>query len=447
MDCGEAASTDRRVAMTPTVSVVIPTHNRRTAVARLLRALAGQLPIDGGFEAIVVADGCTDGTADALAGVSWPFPLIVVEEPPSGAAQARNAGAERATGHLLLFLDDDVEPQPDVLRAHVSFHARCAGGVGIGDLPPRVVESGFFGTILRGWLIGMFDGPRARGHRYIYRNLLSGHFSIASDRFEAIGRFDPALRCHEDWELGYRAIEAGLELRFLPAAVAYHHDATTLAKTQRRRFDDGVADVQLIRRYPELAADLPPARPRQGGFVARALQRLAWRAPAVGNVVARTMRPLLRGYEAARLRYRWRALLEDLLDYEYWRGVALESGGREHLAALLARAPLPAAAEMSIDLARGIDHAKAQLDLYRPRSVRLLVSGVLVGDVPAAGGAERLRGEHLPRLIVRNFRVEYLRAAAQAGVLPVALQPAIVSDAAQLPAAKATDSVPFLAFS
>src|SRR5207247_10519439 len=130
-----------------------------------------------------------------------------------------------------------------------------------------------------------------------------------------------------------------------------------------------------------------------------------------------------RVYEAARLRFRWRALVEDLVDYEYWRGVASESGGRKNLAALMDRTALPATAEMSIDLAGGIEQAKAQLDLYRPRSVRLLVGGVFVGDVPAAGGAERLRGEHLPRIIVRNFRLQYLRAAARAGVIPTALQP------------------------
>jgi len=41
------------------------------------------------------------------------------------------------------------------------------------------------------------------------------------------------------------------------------------------------------------------------------------------------------------LRFRWRALLEDLLDYWYWRGIAQATGGTARLAALLQNAPPP----------------------------------------------------------------------------------------------------------
>ena len=285
----------------------------------------------------MVCDGCTDGTAGALRLASWTYHVVVLSQDASGPAAARNAGAARAEGGVLLFLDDDVEPLPNLLRAHLAFHARHPRGVGVGDLPPQIEADGFFTTVLRGWWLGMHEGPRAGGHRYIFRDLLSGHFSIGREVFRELGGFDNALRCHEDWELGYRAIEAGLDLRFLPEAIALHHDVTTLQKTLGRKFDDGVADVQLIQRYPDLVHDLPLGRPAAPGRRARLLRALAWRRPLASDAMARLLRGALRGCEAARLRFRWRAFLENLLD----QAVLARSRGVGRIARL---APCPSRA-------------------------------------------------------------------------------------------------------
>lgn len=403
------------------VTVVVPTHNRRAAVVRLLHALNRQEPIRGRFDAVVVCDGCTDGTASAIRVAPWAFPVLVLSQSTSGPAAARNAGARRASGRIFLFLDDDVEPLPNLLRAHAAFHERFSRGVAVGDLRPQIEARDFFGTLLRGWWLGMHEGPRERGHRYIFRDLLTSHFSIGREAFRELGGFDDALRCHEDWELGYRAIQAGLDLQFLPEAIAVHHDATTLEKTLGRKFDDGVADVQLIQRYPELVHDLPLGRPTDVDRLGRALRELAWRWPRTSDAVAGALRVALRGYEAARLRFRWCAMLENLLDHAYWRGVATAAGSPEVLRGMVERAPARESPSLTIDLARGIDAARGELDAKRPRSIRLVIAGEFVGDVPAVPGAERLRGEHLPRIIARQFEREYLRAASAAGVPATAL--------------------------
>src|SRR3954454_3536316 len=64
----------------PTLSVVIPTYNRRDGILRLLQALAEQtLPSDQ-FEVVVVNDGSTDDTAEALACFAAPYRLRVLEQ-------------------------------------------------------------------------------------------------------------------------------------------------------------------------------------------------------------------------------------------------------------------------------------------------------------------------------------------------------------------------------
>jgi GT2 family glycosyltransferase len=412
------------------VTIVIPTHNRVQALMRLLRSLEQQLPVPGGFEVVVVSDGSTDGTAAAISNADWTFPIILHEQVPSGPAVARNAGAARAVGDVLLFLDDDVEPTPEVVRVHAMFHSGSKNSVGIGDLQPVVSAGGYFGTIVRGWWHTMNEGPRQRGHRYHYRDLLTGHFSIPRRSFEELGGFNSLLRSHEDWELGYRAIAAGMNFRFLPDAVVTHHETATLAKTFNRKFHDGAADVQLLEWYPALISDLPVGRPLNRGRLASALRRLAWTMPLVGDGAARGLRGLLHVFEAARLRFKWRALLEDLLDYWYWRGVREASGDRDHLRALIDRAPRSQAPDVTIDLDDGIDAAKARVDAARPASARLMFAGEHVGDVAAVSGAERLRGEHLPRLLIERFPLAYVRAAAHAHELPWNLIPHVAQGAA-----------------
>ncbi len=111
----------------PAVSVVIPTYNRRAQLAQALDGLAKQDPVDGGFEVIVVSDGCTDGTDEYLASDDVPVPVTALRQPNSGPAAARNRGIDAAQGELVVFIDDDVVPEHDFLAAHLHSHRRRTG--------------------------------------------------------------------------------------------------------------------------------------------------------------------------------------------------------------------------------------------------------------------------------------------------------------------------------
>ena len=405
----------------PAVSVVVPTKTRRDAVLRLLDALARGGKMAGRFEVVVVDDGSTDDTVAQVAGREWPFALRVIEQRGLGAAVARNAGARVATGEVLLFLDDDVEPIPDLVAAHAAFHASQRDVVGLGDLPPRIQGSTFFAIMLRSWWEETLRSVRRTRHRYSYRDLLSGHFSIPRTLFERVGGFDEALRCREDYELGYRLVSAGIALHFVPGAAAWHHDSTDLAKAFRRKLDEGEADVRLLQRHPAFASSLPLSvwnwRPR----IQRVLGWFAWEAPRVGPAVAATLTALLPALEYLKFRWRWRWLLDSLLGYWYWRGVAGAIGSRAALARLIASAPAVGGPALTIDLASGLEDAETRIDETRPRSLRLVFGADEIGTVPEVPGAEPLRGIHLKALLAKRFRPEYLRALTASGAVPETL--------------------------
>ncbi len=110
--------------MIPEVSVVIPTHNRRTMVAQALASVLVQRGT--GFELIVVDDGSTDGTAEDLHTLcETNDPVRVISMPHRGPAAARNAGVAAARAELVAFLDSDdlwmagkLARQRDFMRAN-----------------------------------------------------------------------------------------------------------------------------------------------------------------------------------------------------------------------------------------------------------------------------------------------------------------------------------------
>ena len=106
---------------------------------------------------------------------------------------------------------------------------------------------------------------------------------------------------------------------------------------------------------------------------------------------------------------------------------------------MLRKAPVPAAPELELDLARGIAEAEHRLDELRPRSVRFVYGEHVIGTLPERDGAERLRGIHLRETIVRHFAREYLRAAARAGAIPNGL-PALPAEILNESATRDTDS-------
>ncbi|HUL01647.1 MAG TPA: glycosyltransferase family A protein [Gemmatimonadales bacterium] len=87
------------------VSVVIPTYNRAAFLAEALNSVLAQTFTD--YEVIVVDDGSTDGTLQAVEGVGDPRVKLVSLPHTGSPARARNAGIKRARGRYLAFLDSD----------------------------------------------------------------------------------------------------------------------------------------------------------------------------------------------------------------------------------------------------------------------------------------------------------------------------------------------------
>ena len=102
--------------MTASVTVVIPTYNRRATVGRAVESVLAQTARPA--EIIVVDDGSRDGSAEMLV-ERHGAAIRVIEQANAGAAAARNAGVLNASGMLVAFLDSDDVWDPGKLAAQL----------------------------------------------------------------------------------------------------------------------------------------------------------------------------------------------------------------------------------------------------------------------------------------------------------------------------------------
>lgn len=104
------------------ISVVIPTYNRLSYLREALQSVFTQTrPAD---EIIVVDDGSSDGTAEALADFVSTVPLRIISQQNAGQAAARNRGILAAQGTWVAFLDSDDLWMPRKLEEQMAFLIR-----------------------------------------------------------------------------------------------------------------------------------------------------------------------------------------------------------------------------------------------------------------------------------------------------------------------------------
>jgi len=374
------------------------------------------------LEVVVVTDRCVDETADLLGRYAAPFRLtvLVLEDPAQGPASARNLGASSATGQLLLFIDDDIEPTPSLVMTHVQAHQEHSGRVVIGPYVPALRgRVGYLRQQLRKWWEDKFHAMRQPGHRFSYSDILSGNLSLETRMFRQVGGFDTAFPCaHEDYELGIRLMNADAAVCFVPDALALHHEheSTNLSRTFQRARLEGRADVLIGHRHPDLRPTLPLVKLQHpSGVPGTFVHLLAYRFGRLGDACARLIQLILKPVEQLHFHSRWERLYRGLRYYWYLRGVAEEIGTHRELVAFIQEAPLHPIQDdlnLQIDLADGIESAELRLDRERPSSVRLRYGQQLIGRIPPGPGLERLRGRHLRPMLATDLAWPFVQALA-----------------------------------
>lgn len=229
------------------VSVIIPAFNAEETIGDALAALEAQT-CQKPFEILVVDDGSTDATARIVQ--SYPH-VKYLFQPNAGPASARNYGARRATGNILLFTDADCCPEREWVEKMVG---------GFSD-PDIAVVAGGYGIANPGsWLARVIHYEiKYRHHRLMPefpKAFGSYNFAIRHEVFDAVGGFNAAYRraSGEDNDLSYKVLQRGSRIRFLRSALVDHYHQTKFGKYMKEQFRHGIWRVRMYIDHPVMAA-------------------------------------------------------------------------------------------------------------------------------------------------------------------------------------------------
>ncbi len=276
----------------PLVSVITPAFNVQDHVGEAIRSALEQTFTN--IEVIVVDDGSTDGTADALQPFLADQRFRYERQQSGGPHRARNRALDLAQGELFAFLDADDYWYPQKLELQVPLFEKRGG--------PGVVYSN------RQWVDAkgqpLTTTPvfrRIRADRPVEKLILANGIPMSTaianrQCFEVTGRFDESLPCASDWDFWLRAsMHCWFDYVEQPLAAhrkwgAQQLTANSMAQAEtgiliQRKFLEqhagsvgrGVVSRAWSRRYERRGRILAEMGRRQEGF--RDLARALWHSP------------------------------------------------------------------------------------------------------------------------------------------------------------------------
>jgi glycosyltransferase involved in cell wall biosynthesis len=238
------------------LSVVIATHNRAEQLDRALDSLQRQSLSTDSFEVIVVNNGSSDPTDAVVRSYVERRPhWHLVREAKPGAAAARNTGIRLSRAPLVLFLDDDIVADRELVAQHVESHRVRPDVAVLGAVrfPWKGDETPLFACLHRHpELFQSFAFLDAENVSFQY--FYTCNLSMARSFFTQGPGFDERFTTSgfEDTELGYRFVKTGHRIVFNEKASALHDVRTTYPQFSQKRYASGRWARYFIGQYPEV---------------------------------------------------------------------------------------------------------------------------------------------------------------------------------------------------
>lgn len=229
------------------ISIIIPTFNRRRELTECLESLAHQEGSPN-FEVIVVDDGSEDGTFESIQSnsIRFPFPLKVIQQKRGGPGKARNTGARHAKGSTLLFIDSDCCAKTNwvkCLSGKIVCDDKIVGGPAITSLKASLFSMAV-NYITHTWIGGWGDKWHAFGLIPGFR-LRGMNFGIKREFFLSQNGFKQ-LWYGEDTEFSERLRAQGYSIKRSDEVIVIHCESRSVYDYMLEAFAKGWTVIKLL---------------------------------------------------------------------------------------------------------------------------------------------------------------------------------------------------------
>jgi glycosyltransferase involved in cell wall biosynthesis len=201
----------------PYFSVVIPTYNRVDSVQRALASVLVQTYRN--FEIIVVDDGSTDGTEEALSSVV-DSRFSYLRQANSGGSRARNLGIDRAKGAFIAFLDSDDEWLPTKLEVFAGTIGTSRSDVYYSS---AIVDRGN-GVVAVKPGRGLAEGEPVDEYLFCAGETISTITMVVRAELAKHVRFLDGLKKGQDLDFAVRLYRAGGKFQYIDKPLSYWND-------------------------------------------------------------------------------------------------------------------------------------------------------------------------------------------------------------------------------
>lgn len=290
-------------------SIIIPTYRRELHLRVALQSVAALEYPREEFEVVVVDDGASAASAAAVRDFEATLRIRYVPQPVrQGPAHARNIGASVADGRYLAFVDDDCEVAPDWLSRYDDAIARehddslALGGRTLNA--PNNTIYGISSQYLVDFLYDWYNRDSEHASFFATNNLVCERSAFLSLKgFDETFRFAAA----EDRDFCDRWREMGRRLAYVPGAVVYHHQRSSLSGFLAQHAGYGRGAVDLHSTRDARGVDRPRLEPM--GFylnlIAYPVRRIGGaKLPALIALAAASQAAYAYGYFRERVRRR-----------------------------------------------------------------------------------------------------------------------------------------------
>jgi GT2 family glycosyltransferase len=214
------------------------------------------------FEVIVVDDGSLSSPLDKVIS-TYSFALEYIRQENTGATIARNNGAQRSHGQILIFVDDDVTISPKSLQDLLDVCNQEKRVIALGSIVSRNKNTESVFTRIAVSNDNLFPN-RCQNNDQAIRFVECNTQVLAIKRehfFELEMLQDPTggWPNWDDVDFGYRAHKAGFQFVRVKDAKGVHWDnsLSDLDSTSLRWYRASKSAVRLFKKYPTLQLSIP----------------------------------------------------------------------------------------------------------------------------------------------------------------------------------------------